>query len=867
MSQKRHSVQAMLRISKKNSRKFLRAAKKQLIHLLRTTFRTTRNRETSNAGFILPTVAMVSIVVVLLTVAIMFRSFDRAKNASNVRVNEAVINAATPAIDRARAKINKLFEDKRLPRATPADSVLYETLANNINEYTFGDETKLRLVSGANESLTAWRFPVDTDNNGRFDSYTLYGIYLRNPPLSGNQYTRSRNPLESRTQPMASNNGGAGCEDTFGTSATLVGINGWFKFGSRLKKAFFVYTATVPITTTTTIPTATSTNYEVFKGNKGFSAVEYQQDRVQLPVINNAVLYEDDLELTPGADFKLNGRVFTNSNLLVGSDGATITLYQISSKDSCFYEPDNAKVIVGGNIGIGRFISTSDLNNGAVVHLFNGTGDVSTSQIKDHKTVTDNPSLITYNSLAYVQRINRLVEAQIANNENTDPTEVKEGIQKTKDDLGLDSYTTEEEARFRTEQLQLYFQKRTRRVPYREVAFGGNALGTYATTTPLTGSGDTLRPINTWSFPNNPVNGKVGTGYTGLTLRPNTSTKLYPSATEPTRLQTTYGGKEQFLGDRIAVGNNLPQLWIKGGVFVGPNAADTQSISGINWDNPTTPTVPRTRRSLVETLADVGSTDRDGIWEQAAATVPDNPQDPIGGLRVITGAGIYLPEGYTTTGKNDGTDTTYAVAKTGTINIWSDMMPVASSTATSPSSTVDPNIILPNALTPYLRMRATAVYHYKSTGYNEDTPIPIACVSSYYDPTSENLARNKSGLADVSPVDRLTTQPYNTTINTNNGNSHNGIVYGAPNKAVSDYQDVLDYQAQLKYPNGRWVNEPLQTALAKTAANRTIAEQSAIDAEICALQIFDGSIPAPFYALTNSSRCNSRSSISRCETG
>ncbi|MEA5551286.1 hormogonium polysaccharide biosynthesis protein HpsA [Anabaena cylindrica UHCC 0172] len=847
MSQKRQSVQAMLRISKKNIRKFLRAAKKQLIYLVRTTFRINRNRETANAGFILPTVAMVSIVVVLLTIAIMFRSFDRAKNASNVRVNEAVINAATPAIDRARAKINKLFEDKRLPRATPADSVLYETLTNNINEYTFGDETKLRLVSGTDESLTAWRFPVDTDNNGKFDSYTLYGIYFRNPPLSGSQYTRARNPLESRTQPMAANNGEAGCEDTFGTSATLVGINGWFRFSSRLKKAFFVYTATVPITTTATIPTATATNYEVYKGNKGFSAVEYQQDRVQIPVINNAVLYEDDLELTPGADFKLNGRVFTNSNLLVGSDGADITLHQISSKDSCFYEPDNAKVIVGGNIGIGRFTNAGDLNNGAIVHLFNGTGNVSTSQIKDHKTVTDNPSLIAYNSLAYVQRINRLVAAQIAidNDGDTDPTEVKEGIQKTKNELGLDSYTTEEEERFRTEQLQLYFQRRTRRVPYREVAFGGDALGTYATTTPLQGSGDTLRPINIWSFPTNPANGKVGTGYAGLTLALNGTNKLYPSATEPTRLQTTYGGKEQYLGDRISVGNNLPQLWFKGGVFVGPNATDTQSITGINWDNPTTPTVPRTRRSLVETLADVGSTDRDGVWEQAAATVPDNPQEPIGGLRVITGAGIYLPEGYTTTGKNDTTDTTYDLAKAGTIKIWSDMMPVASSTATSPSSTVDPTIILPNALTPYLRMRATAVYHYKSTGYNEDTPVPIACVSSYYDPTSENLARNKSGLADVSPVDRLTTQPYNTALNTNAGNSHNGIVYGAPNKAVSDYQNVLNYQAQLKYPNGRWVNEPLKTALAKTAANRTIAEQSAIDAEICALQIFDGSIPAP----------------------
>ncbi|TAF54462.1 MAG: hypothetical protein EAZ61_05760 [Oscillatoriales cyanobacterium] len=37
------------------------------------------------AGFVLPTVTMVLLVVILLTVAITLRSFDRANNARNVR--------------------------------------------------------------------------------------------------------------------------------------------------------------------------------------------------------------------------------------------------------------------------------------------------------------------------------------------------------------------------------------------------------------------------------------------------------------------------------------------------------------------------------------------------------------------------------------------------------------------------------------------------------------------------------------------------------------------------------------------------------------------------------------------------------------
>lgn len=203
MSRKSQRVKAIKKLYKHFYQKFLSGIRRQIIWFLRCTFTPQRRkRATNNAGFVLPTVAMVSIVIVLLTTAILLRSFDRAKNASNVRVNEAVLSAATPAIDRARAKINKLFQDGRLPRGTPTDDALYTTLTTNINEYTFGDETQLKLVEGTEESATAWMYPVDTDNNGKFDSYTLYGIYFKNPPISNGQYTRARNTLEARTPPM-----------------------------------------------------------------------------------------------------------------------------------------------------------------------------------------------------------------------------------------------------------------------------------------------------------------------------------------------------------------------------------------------------------------------------------------------------------------------------------------------------------------------------------------------------------------------------------------------------------------------------------------------------------------------------------------
>ncbi|MEH1886421.1 hormogonium polysaccharide biosynthesis protein HpsA [Nostoc sp.] len=835
MSRKLQLVKAIQKNFKQISKQFLSTINKQIIWLLRAFFGNRRRRSSENAGFLLPTVAMVILVVVLLTTAILFRSFERSKNASNVRVNEAVLNAASPALDRARAKLDKLFDDRRLPRATPSDTALETTLKTYLNEYSFGDETQLNVNYGSETALpTAWMFPIDTNNNGKFDTYTLYGIYFRNPPITSGSYSRARNPLEARTPPMTSGSISNGCQDTLGTSATLVGSTGWFNIAGKLKKSFFVYTANVPITS----QPADTTNYETFSGNKGFSGLEYQQDRVQLPLVNNAVVYDDDVELTPGPTFNLNGRILTNSNFLTGSNGNTVTLYQVSSKNSCFYDDENAKIIVGGNLGAGLFTSdTDDASNTTVVHLFQGLGvDPNTSSgvnVKDNKSVTGTSNRLAYNSLAYVQRINLLVQAQAANTASTDPQEVKDGITQQLKVLNLSTSTasTDLQASIRNNQLGLYFKKRTRRVPYAEIAFGGNAVGTYISTTVLQGSGNSLRPPDTWVYPFDPADGKTRTNYANLTLKPNTSdsSKLLPSATEPTKQQQV--GKEQYLGDRILLGNNLPGLWWNGTTFIGSDSTDTQSITGINWDDPST--ANRNRRSRVQQLADLGTVDRDGDWEASAATIPSTPQDSVGGLRVVTGAGIYLPSNLTVS----SSQANFTAAAT---QIWSDMMPVPSETATVGTS-VDARDItggfdystIQVSSQPYLRMRATAVYHYQASGYSPTSPTPIACISSYYDPTNTTTAHNLNSLPSATGF------MYDKAAN---GLSNNGIVYPTPTKTVSDYQYLLNYEASLKYLNGRTVNEVLKNSLAKAASSRTLSEQSAIDSAICAIQILDGTL-------------------------
>jgi hypothetical protein len=837
---------------------FYTTLRKKLFWLLRT-FLVNKNRQrhkTANAGFVLPTVAMVSLVVVLLTVTILFRSFERSKSASNVRVNEAVLKAATPAVDRARAKINKLFQDSQLPRATPNDKALEDALtgkytdaANKEREktdaYTFGDETPLILSSGGQELRSAWRYPVDTDNNGKFDSYTVYGIYFKNPPVADGKYTKARSPVEARTPPMVAGKLTGGCEDIVGTSATLVGATGWTNINGKLKKSFYVYAATVPITDKNVVG-----DFEAYKGgNKGFSAIEYQQDRVQLPLVNNAVVYEDDIALAPGTDFNLNGRIITNSNFITGGVGqAKVNLYQVSSPNSCFYEDDNAKIIVGGNIGGGGFTDDSDLNNATGVHLFDGkkVSPKVGANIRDNKSVDAAPRDIAYNSLAYEDRITALVDAQAVKSSTSDPLEVKDGIEREKKKPGKSG--TDEEIRI--EQLDRYFRRRTRRVPYAEVAFNGNAK--VGVTNPLQGSGDSLRPIDAWMYPVNPDDGKTETGFAKLKLKTNND-KLLPTATELIKLQREFEGKEQSVGDRVLVGNNLPEVWWDKDQekFVSVNPQDTQEIKGIKWDNGDG---TRTRRTRIEQLADLGATDRGEGWELDAAKVPESLQDPVGGLRVITGAGIYLPSSLTVASSagdfNNSKALLRAVSPALEDRIWSDMMPVPFATPTSNvqfTRNAAPNPAIENN-TPYLRMRATVVYHYKQSGYNPINPKPIACVSSYYDPTNSTTAKNRVGLPDVSLrntnlIDsKRNLQGLPTVAAANAGNSNNGVVYGGPTKSATNFQAILNYQKELRYANGRWVNEPLKKALDKPVADRKLADLSAIDAAVCSLQILEGSL-------------------------
>ena len=829
----------------KNINKFYRqiikknvyAIKKQIIWLLRALLVTKRRqRASANAGFVLPTVAMVALVVVLLTTAILFRSFERAKNASNVRVNEAVLNAASPALERAKAKIEQLFRDPRLPSTTPSDNVLSQVINGNLNQFTFGDEIQLKLVKEFNgkrniqedeETLkSAWKYPVDTDNNSKFDSYTLYGIYFRNPPQSiGN--SRPRSPVDARTPPMLLANTGSACDLSGDINASLVGSSGWYKLPSgELKKSFFVYVVTIPITT---IGTLDGNKYEISKGNKGFSALELQQDRSQLLITNNAVIYEDDLDITPSFRFRLNGRIFTNSNFFTGKSLQDITLLQVSSKESCYYNHENGKIIVGGNLAGNNPINSSD-HGGTQIDLFNESATpLRVSLTSSNKSTNNAPQDVAYNSQAYAERIDLLVQAQQKNAASTDPKEVQDNItRRITDDPGSDA------TKVRNEELEIYFRKRTRRVSFAEVSYGSSATGSYTQANVLQGNGDSLRPPDAWVYPTD--------NNTRLTLK---TSEL--SAIDPQRLKRSPVLEQEF-GDRILVGNNLPELrWDDNKKqFLGKD--DPEEISGQNWKNSDK---TRTRSPRVTQLADLRATGRDGFWERSAALSRVNALDVVGGLRVVTGAGVYQRTGSflpaPPPAKDDSnTSENEAAAPV----VWFDTMPMLGFQNNDPSQALRRGDLV---------MRATVVYHYNLDAYAPETKdyyqTPIACISSYYNPTdattattntynpkSSDLAGSNNGLTYKPSTTKAQDITRGLTTNTDGLFS---TVAGDEHVTSSsvNLQERLKYQANLVFPNGRFVNPLLRQALKKpTNKPLTLSEQSAIDSTICAIQIADGTI-------------------------
>ncbi|MFB2895260.1 hormogonium polysaccharide biosynthesis protein HpsA [Aerosakkonemataceae cyanobacterium BLCC-F50] len=334
----------------------------------------------AKAGFVLPTVVMLLLVVTLVVATLLVRTQNRTSQVIGAREEQVIYNAATPAIERAKAKLEYLFtQDTRMPTGAVSDQLLLKMLVNDNslypeltsivtpNPYTFeggeeqGGETRLDLNQDGIPD-PAWAYKADVDNDGIKET-VVYGIYLRsrsdnnNISISGVLGTdRDGRPIpdangradtdKEKASFLVTRNGPINtinlndpvCADLTRSSTTPpppgtirpVDESVWYPSGSGvLRKTFQVDAIVVSRKEGTSRTVAT---------------LEFQQDR-QLDRANRwGAWFRYDMEIYPGFDFNWNGAMYSAGNIFISGD--KFRAYLISSPKSCFYGKDSSEITV-----------------------------------------------------------------------------------------------------------------------------------------------------------------------------------------------------------------------------------------------------------------------------------------------------------------------------------------------------------------------------------------------------------------------------------------------------------------------------------------------------------------------------------------
>ena len=372
-------------IFKKLSQLLVKGSRKLFFWLARLLLfnknRRTRGYAYAKSGFVLPTVTLLLLVVALVIAAILFRTTSRTTQVMGAREEQVIYNAATPAIERAKAKLEYLFlKDTRLPSGAPSDALLMSLLLNNQNQYyptlltaddilnpdpyTFKDELQAggRLdINGDNKPDTAWVYQTDIDGDDNGDGSKLetvvYGIFLKRRNDAGTVTIEGSNEAE-KAPALVTRNGPLNTVDVSDSACAIVPVDesgAWYPVGSAILRKTFQVDAIV-------ISNKQGTSRTV-------ATLEFQQDR-QLDRGNKwGAWFRYDLEIYPGANFNWNGAMYSAGNIFVGA--SQFRAYLVSDDDSCFYTKDASEIMVSqdnpsgyqGQVLIGR-VGPNDSQSG-----------------------------------------------------------------------------------------------------------------------------------------------------------------------------------------------------------------------------------------------------------------------------------------------------------------------------------------------------------------------------------------------------------------------------------------------------------------------------------------------------------------------
>jgi hypothetical protein len=314
-----------------------------------------RKRSRLQSGFVLPTTMLLLLVVTLTIGAISYRTYTQSQRTIGQRQQAVIYNAATPAIDRAKAKLEFMFNPNRDRRfvGTPTEDQLLSMMLNDgqvverfaqtgVDPYVFPDETRLD-INGDRKKDNAWLYEIDRDGDGTNDSRIIYSIIFDAPDpqesdpalslkdsTSGALAKRARRLL-IRNAPLSGNDSTRpSCARNYGSASSRVQepTKGWFADRSDTtveRKNFQVNVYVVPINA----PGGAAAS------NNAVATLEFQQDRQINQGFRWAAWFRNDLEIFPGASFYWNGAMHTEGSYFVG-DG-NFKSYLVSSPFSCLY--------------------------------------------------------------------------------------------------------------------------------------------------------------------------------------------------------------------------------------------------------------------------------------------------------------------------------------------------------------------------------------------------------------------------------------------------------------------------------------------------------------------------------------------------
>ncbi|TVR06541.1 MAG: hypothetical protein EA395_14110 [Phormidium sp. GEM2.Bin31] len=286
------------------------------------------------------------------------------------RRDRVIYNAATPAIDRAKAKLEFMFDrdrEPRLPSGIPSQDLLLDIMLNQqayedgsdpgLDPYTLPDEERVDINSDGNLD-NAWIYGEDSNGDGEDDLRIAYSIIWQFPDPMPNRAQAARDllvsqgPVSSQPTPGCGGNQGQLIEDGWLRDAVSTAI---------LRKNFQI-------------------NAFVISGgeNPAVTTLEVQQEREANRLNKWGAWFRNDLEIFPGPRFKWNGAMHTDGNLMIGHRRRTdqFQAYLVSGPGSCIYQagPTTSEITIAdsddftGQIMVG-FMPEDISSGGGIFHI------------------------------------------------------------------------------------------------------------------------------------------------------------------------------------------------------------------------------------------------------------------------------------------------------------------------------------------------------------------------------------------------------------------------------------------------------------------------------------------------------------------